>query len=83
MNVENDTTHHRFLARLPEGEGEFQLLQAILTVAAGAIDVGVNPLGRLPEIRDDKARVIAGSRPWCHTTSALMIVRRAAGQVPA
>ncbi len=22
MNVENDTTHHRFLARLPEGEGE-------------------------------------------------------------
>ena len=22
MEVENDTTHHRFLARLPEGEGE-------------------------------------------------------------
>jgi predicted GNAT family acetyltransferase len=22
MNVENDTTHHRFLVRLPEGEGE-------------------------------------------------------------
>jgi predicted GNAT family acetyltransferase len=22
MNVENDTAHHRFLVRLPEGEGE-------------------------------------------------------------
>ena len=43
----------------PEGEGEFQFLEAILAVAAGAIDVGVDPLGRLPQIGDDKARVVA------------------------
>ena len=43
----------------PEGEREFQFLEAILTVAAGAIDVGVDPLGRLPQIGDDKARIIA------------------------
>ena len=47
----------------PEGEREFQFLQAILAVAAGAIDVGVDPLGRLPQIRDDKARVIARLAP--------------------
>ena len=28
-----------------EGEREFQFLEAILTVAAGAIDLGVDPLG--------------------------------------
>ena len=44
----------------PEGEGVFEFLQAILAIAAGAIDVGVDPLGRLPQIGDDKARVIAG-----------------------
>jgi uncharacterized protein len=27
MNVENDTTHHRFVVRLPEGEGELIYLQ--------------------------------------------------------
>ena len=27
MEVENDTTHHRFLARLPEGEGELSYRQ--------------------------------------------------------
>ncbi len=43
----------------PEGEGEFQFLEAILTVAAGAIDLGVDPFGRLTQIRDDKVRVIA------------------------
>ena len=47
----------------PKGEGVFEFLQAILAIATGAIDVGINPLGRLPQIRDDKARVIAGSRP--------------------
>jgi hypothetical protein len=44
----------------PEGEGQFQFPQAILTGAARAIDVGVDPLGRLPQIRDDKARTIPG-----------------------
>jgi hypothetical protein len=39
----------------PEGEGVFEFLQPILTVAAGAIDVGVDPLGRLPQTRDDSA----------------------------
>lgn len=28
MNVENDTAHHRFLVRLPEGEGELVYQQA-------------------------------------------------------
>ena len=43
----------------PEGEGVLQFLQAILTVAARAIDVGVDPLGCLAQIRDGKARVVA------------------------
>ena len=42
-------------AGAPEGEREFEFLEAILAIAAGAIDVGVNPLGRLPQIGDDKA----------------------------
>ena len=32
----------------PESEGVLEFLQPILTIAAGAIDVGVDPLGRLP-----------------------------------
>ena len=47
----------------PEGEREFQFLEAILAVAAGAIDVGVDPLGRLPQIGDDKARIVARFAP--------------------
>ena len=46
-------------AGAPEGEGVFQFLEAILTVAAGAIHVGVDPLRRLAQIRDDETRVIA------------------------
>ena len=56
-------------AGAPEGEGVFQFLEAILTVAAGAIHVGVDPLRRLAQIRDDETRVIA--RPsWLLRSSA-------------
>jgi hypothetical protein len=44
----------------PEGQRQFQFFASILTVAARAVDVGVDPLGRLSQIRDDKARVISG-----------------------
>jgi len=47
----------------PEGEGVFKFLQPILAIAARAIDVRVDPFGRLAQIGDDKARVIARLAP--------------------
>ena len=66
----------------PEAEGEFQFLQAILTVAA-AVDVDIDPLGVCRRFMMTKRGLSRGSRPWCHTTSALMMMRRGAAQVPA
>jgi hypothetical protein len=68
--------------RAPKGQGEFQFFEPILTVAAGTIDVRVDPLGRLTQIRDDKARVIARLTPGV-PHDALIIARRGAAQVPA
>ena len=66
-----------------EGERMMQLFQSILAVAARAVDVRVDPLGRLTQIRVTKRGLSRASRPWCHTTSALMTTRRGAAHVPA
>jgi hypothetical protein len=42
MNVENDTAHHRFLARLPEGQGEL-IYDQIAPHTLELVHTGVDP----------------------------------------
>src|SRR4029434_6101949 len=39
-------------AGAPEGERQFEFLEAILTISAGRIHAGANTLSRLPRVRD-------------------------------
>ena len=53
-----------------------EFLTPVLYFAAGAINLGVNPLRRLVQVGDHEARVILGSLWSARTTSALIMTRR-------
>ena len=42
-----------------EGEGVMQFLDPVLAVAARGVDLRVQPLGRVPQVGDHEARIVA------------------------
>jgi hypothetical protein len=70
-------------ARAPDLEIVVELFDPILHVPARRVDLFKDEAGRLPQVRDQEARIATRGRPAKRTTSALIATRRSCAQEPA